>query len=116
MLTEFWKEGGRQYVSSLVAPRQYDVLPKWYNCIIIDDIGTEPILNNFGTKEDVLTETINERYIFVENSRKKTEALTYVSTNLSDEKLSLRYGERTYSRLRALCNFIEVTGDDKRLI
>ena len=57
--------------------------------LIIDDLGTETMMKNI---------TVN--YIFhVINERMTAKKHTVFTTNLDDEMLLSRYGERTYSRL-----------------
>jgi len=82
------------------------------NCIdadilIIDDLGTEPILKNV-TKE-YLYNLINVRQI------KKLP--TFISTNLSQNDILSRYDERIYSRLanKNLALNISLTSNDKRI-
>lgn len=57
--------------------------------LLIDDLGTEPILNNI-TRE-YLFSILNERY----NDKKHT----VVATNLTQTQLQERYGERIFTRL-----------------
>lgn len=59
------------------------------SALIIDDLGTESILKNVTL--EYLYQVINER-----NTSGK---LTFITTNLTPEKLLSRYGERIYSRL-----------------
>lgn len=75
--------------------------------LIIDDLGTEPILKNV-TKE-YLYNLINIRQI---NNRP-----TFISTNLSLDNILSRYDERIFSRLvnKNLSLTISLQGEDKRL-
>lgn len=57
--------------------------------LIIDDLGTESILKNVTV--EYLYQIINER-----NTAGK---LTFITTNLTPDKILSRYGERIYSRL-----------------
>ncbi len=57
--------------------------------LVIDDLGTETMMKN-----------VTVEYLFhVINERMTDKKHTVFTTNLDDEKLRLRYGERTYSRL-----------------
>ena len=76
--------------------------------LFIDDLGTEPLINNV---------TIN--YLFlVLSERERFGKPVIVSTNLSPENILDRYGERIYSRLMnkisGVCFHLE--GDDLRLL
>lgn len=75
--------------------------------LIIDDLGTEPILKNVSLEYLLLI--INER---IENGRS-----TIVNTNLGPQNLIDRYGDRIFSRLLNKSNslLINVDGNDLRL-
>lgn len=75
--------------------------------LLIDDLGTEPVLKNV-TKE-YLYNLINIRQI---NNRP-----TFISTNLSLTNVLERYDERIFSRLanKNLSTTIELTSQDKRI-
>ena len=86
-----------------------NILEAYINCplLIIDDLGTEPILNNV-TKE-YLYLILNERII---NNRN-----TIVTTNLSPDGIIDRYSERIFSRLFNKQNSLKInfTNTDLRL-
>ena len=75
--------------------------------LFIDDLGTEPIINNV---------TLN--YLFlVLAERDRFEKPVIITTNLSPENILDRYGERIYSRLSSKltsANFY-IEGKDLRL-
>lgn len=75
--------------------------------LFIDDIGSENIVSNFGNTTNVVGELILRRY----DKGKKT----FATTNLDPKTLKSFYGERVYSRLNEMCNFIIVEGNDRRL-
>ena len=77
------------------------------DCLVIDDLGTEPILKNI---------TIEYLYNVV-NLRQAKNKATLISTNLSMEDLFIRYGERTCSRLlnKATALTYNINGANKRL-
>lgn len=85
------------------------IIEPFLNCpvLIIDDLGTEPILKNI-TKE-YLYLIVNERII---NNR-----CTIISSNLTPNEIIDRYGERIYSRLfnKLNCLTVNFTGKDLRL-
>ncbi len=75
--------------------------------LIIDDLGTEPILKN-----------VTKEYLYnLINSRQINNLPTFISTNLSPEQILERYDERIYSRLanKSLCAMIHLTSTDKRM-
>lgn len=77
------------------------------NLLIIDDLGTESIFRN-----------ITLEYLYtVLNERMYKGKLTMFTSNLSQDELLSRYGERIYSRLfdKALSYRCVLTGDDIRL-
>lgn len=78
-----------------------------YECdvFIIDDLGTE-LNNSFVTSE--LYNCINERHLM----RKST----IISTNLSPNELSAAYSERICSRIMGDYTFLNIFGDDIRII
>ncbi|MGN1227973.1 MAG: ATP-binding protein [Christensenellales bacterium] len=75
--------------------------------LVIDDLGTEPMLNNV-TKEYLL---------MLISERKLVQKLTIISTNLTATELTNRYGERLVSRLLDYKSSIsiEIKGKDLRL-
>ena len=66
-------------------------MESFLNCdaLIIDDLGTEPMLKN-----------ITQEYLYnIINLRQINKKATLISTNLIPEQLVLRYSLRTMSRL-----------------
>ena len=75
--------------------------------LCIDDLGSEEtISNNYGTKCEVLNEIIERRYI--------DGLFTHITTNLNSDSICDKYGDRVYSRLKEMCNRIEIKGIDLR--
>ena len=74
--------------------------------LIIDDLGSEPMLNNV---------TVEYLYNIID-SRQRYNKATLISSNLELNTLLSRYGERTFSRLNNinLGLTINVLGDDLR--
>ncbi len=92
-----FNEQKQSYLNALIDP---DVL-------VIDDLGTEPVLKNV-TKEYLL---------LVLSERSRLNKLTITTTNLGMDQLLSRYDERIFSRL---CNkresfLAQIVGSDLRL-
>lgn len=75
--------------------------------LIIDDLGTEPATAKvYGTEQTPIAEIINHRY--------EAMLTTIITTNLNDEAIAKRYGERTIDRLREMCEKLTFTGASYR--
>ena len=87
----------QSYLDALIDP---DVL-------IIDDLGTEPILRNV---------TIEYLYVVL-SERSRLGRLTVITTNLDGTGILNRYNERIFSRLinKNESIFIKIEGDDLRI-
>ena len=74
--------------------------------MLLDDLGTEPLIENVTVEE--LFNLINER----QNARK----CTVLSTNLTLNEIKTRYTERILSRLRDAhaCQTLQFLGRDIR--
>ncbi len=74
--------------------------------IYIDDIGTEDNLNSYG----------NKRMPFAElcGAAEKNGKLLILTTNLSIDELTQRYGDRVVDRLIATTKAVPFTGDSLR--
>jgi len=77
------------------------------DCLIIDDLGTEPVLKNITV----------EYFYNVINLRQAKGKATLISTNLDFANLMNRYGERAFSRItnKMLALNYCFTGENKRL-
>jgi len=73
--------------------------------IIIDDLGTESIKNDYGTKIDAVADAIS----YAEDSSKTL----LITTNLDADDLIKRYDERTLDRLRK-CKVVVIKGKSFR--
>jgi DNA replication protein DnaC len=73
---------------------------------VVDELGVEPLINNYGEKWEGFNRIINaaERYY----------RPLFISTNLTKQELLHRYGERTLDRLQHLCRIIEFKGESLR--
>lgn len=75
--------------------------------LIIDDLGTEPATAKvYGTEQTPIAEVINHRY--------EAMLTTIITTNLNDDAIAKRYGERTIDRLREMCERLTFTGASYR--
>lgn len=75
--------------------------------LIIDDLGTEPVYRN-----------VSQEYLYtVINERKINKQHTLISTNLTQDEIINRYGERIFSRLNNKSDslFLSLEGKDIRL-
>ena len=73
--------------------------------IIIDDLGTESIKNDYGTKIDAAVDAI----AYAEDSSKTL----LITTNLGKIGLEKRYDKRTYDRLKK-CRGVVIKGESFR--
>jgi DNA replication protein DnaC len=77
--------------------------------LCIDDLGSESVQNNFGTKMNVIGDLIESRY-----HNGYTGVFLHGTTNMNAAQLEAFYGKRVISRMREIFNFIELPGDDRR--
>jgi len=77
---------------------------------LLDDLGAEVPINDYGVKRETMTEYITGRY----DEWKICGALTHISTNLTDKELTERYGDRAVSRLREMCVWVGSGNTDWR--
>jgi ATPase subunit of ABC transporter with duplicated ATPase domains len=76
-----------------------------------DDLGTEQVKNNYGNKSNVMEEIILNRY----DARNTMPFwFTHFTTNLNADEIERMYGTRARSRLREMCNIIQLEGNDRR--
>jgi len=74
--------------------------------IAIDEMGVEPIHNEFGSKY----EPMNKLFNLAEAESK----IVFISTNLDGEMVLDRYGVRTLDRIKRLCKIIQFKGESLR--
>jgi len=83
-----------------------------HNTIVIDDIGDEITINNYGTKTEAIGEAITHRYKLFESHCVKT----IFASNYCVEDIIGRYGDRIFSRLGGMCECVNIeNGDDLRI-
>jgi len=90
---------------SISAKELKEVVKSNASFIIIDDLGTESIKNDYGTKIDAVADAIS----YAEDSSKTL----LITTNLDAEDLTKRYDERTLDRLRK-CKVVVINGKSFR--
>lgn len=126
----------RRYLAYLGSPYGYDFKVVWkfaseftkegYDCFneevgnryyeelaLTDEKTKEPqreYVQHFGNKLLIGTELIHVRSKLF----KETAFQTHFSTNLSEEELKVVYGNRCLSRLWEMCNFMFLTGKNRR--
>lgn len=74
--------------------------------IVIDDLGTENLLFEYGEKRDLFAELVDQA--------EKDKRLMIITTNLTTDQIKERYGMRTYDRLRSLTKVVSITGSSLR--
>ena len=77
-----------------------------YRIIYVDDVGTEDISNIYGNKRVPFAELVD----LAERDGK----LLMFSTNLDDEHLAAKYGDRVVDRLHAIVKKVTINGKSNR--
>ena len=73
---------------------------------MLDDIGVEADINDYGTKRLAFDEIID--------NAEKTGNLLVITSNLSGEQLLAKYGERATERIKSTTKRILFTGESMR--
>lgn len=76
------------------------------NFPIIDELGVEMQMNDYGEK--------CEGFNLVINAAERYNRPMFITTNLTEEQILARYGERTLDRLGHLCKMVKFSGDSLR--
>jgi DNA replication protein DnaC len=72
--------------------------------VCFDDLGTETIpAVRYGEKKNILQEIVQTRY---SNKNFIHFALTHATTNLNEDGISEKYGDRVLDRLHEMCNIL----------
>jgi len=101
-----------QYVNKIVRTADVQEMNSDIDAILsrkvisIDDVGTEEISNQYGNKRLAFAEIMD--------AVEKHEKLIIVSTNLNDEQLADRYGDRVVDRIIATTKRVLFSGDSLR--
>jgi len=74
---------------------------------VIDDVGTEDVKNEYGTKRMAFSE-------IVDNAEKNSNLLI-ITTNLTGDEIKTRYGLRVYERLIAITTQVAIKGTSERV-
>jgi DNA replication protein DnaC len=82
----------------------------WAKSMAIDDLGQEAVVNNYGTKSEIMDAVICARY----RDWQRKNVITIITTNLTPEELDKRYGRRITDRLREMCELIKIDGGSNR--
>lgn len=75
-------------------------------CNMIDELGVEEQVTNYGEPFEPFNKIIN--------AAEASTKLLFITTNLTPKQLLDRYGERTLDRIARLCKSIEFKGDSLR--
>ncbi len=100
----FYERYGKLLTPQIAEGLTRESLRKWAYCI--DDIGTESIVNEFGTKTDMVSYAINDAEHYLKP--------LFLTSNLTKDELVARYGIRTYDRIKRLCKIVIFTGKSLR--
>lgn len=77
--------------------------------LCLDDLGTEDIKNHYGNKKNVVGDLLEQKY-----EKRTIGVYLHGTTNLTAEQLKEFYGNRVISRMKAMFNFVELKGRDRR--
>lgn len=91
--------------------RHEDTLWQEHLGLCIDDVGTDDERVNYGNREDVIASILDGRY----SNNKLVRCMTHVTTNLDEEGLEAKYGQRVTSRMIEMFNVIVMDGADRRV-
>ena len=77
-----------------------------YNEIVLDDVGNEGTLNDYGNRREILP--------FVMAERAKVAPCTHLTTNYEKTYFDERYGYGFFDRLRSSAYFVKFSGISRR--
>lgn len=85
----------------------YEDIDRWMTAphVCFDDLGTEGEGVHFGKRTNLMAEIIEARYERLQSGRK---CWTHMTTNLGVNDIRAKYGDRAASRLRQMCNVIDM--------
>lgn len=89
------------------ADEGYQGIEDWLNGphVCFDDLGSEQAGAHYANKTNLMAEVIEARYERLSSGRK---CWTHLSTNLGTDEIERRYGARAYSRLKHMCNLLDL--------
>jgi ATPase subunit of ABC transporter with duplicated ATPase domains len=88
--------------------------------IVIDDLGSERTVAEYGAKDEVLKAVIAHRLDGQTARHRKGDinparvGRTHITTNLTAEQIAERYGDRTLSRITGMCKSFRIEGPHMR--
>lgn len=90
----------------------YDDLERWMIAphVCFDDLGAEGEAIHYGKRTNIMAEVIEARYDRMGSGKK---CWTHLSTNLGTDQIQERYGARVASRLRHMCNLLDLGASAK---
>ena len=107
---EFWRREFQMYVSRNIAKMSQDEisgLVTYGSKICIDDLGfRDDPGKDYGTPTDSVTDLLLDRH--------DCRLITHATTNLDQEALIKRFGDRMMSRFSEMFNIVVMKGDDLR--
>ena len=80
--------------------------------VIIDDLGTEASVSDFGVKREPFADWLLKWYAMPPADRGRF----CITTNLTPEQIDVRYGDRVTSRMNAVSETLRLTGKDRRVV
>ena len=79
-------------------------------CLVINDIGIESNLNDYGTNRNVIADLLFLRYRQFQKYGKRT----FLTANLKRDTIESRYATKLADRFKEMFNFVELKGESKR--
>lgn len=104
LINYYCKKIVRTYTAQELNSKPDEIIEK--HIVYIDDIGTEDISNIYGNKRIPFAELVD--------AAEREGKLLIVSTNLDEEHLKEKYGERVIDRLRAITKKVTISGKSMR--
>ncbi len=74
--------------------------------VVLDDVGAEPVFNEYGSRWDVLP--------WIVEMRLAASGRTHFTTNLAPKELERRYGARTVDRMHEMAASATLAGPSRR--
>lgn len=88
-------------------PASLDYIFNTSNAVLLDDLGAENVVNEYGVRRDYVGE-------FISRVHTNPNIRLFITTNLHGDELAERYSGRIVSRLKDLCVPYKFVGIDKR--
>lgn len=111
-ITELFSRVGFEFIDGISPDPLYNLKEK---SICIDDLGSESPASHFGNTVNIIGHILMDRYSYYkEPNPRKGQVITHATTNLDPKNLKIFYGDRVYSRMAELFNYITYRGEDRR--